>query len=352
MDTLNVNNLIQAGSLAVSIMGGFQLWRTPHFRGVALLFGLIALASGINILEESGLTRHIYLISPIFIMLFGPATYLAVRKLVRKPLTPFHLWHLLPGFIALFFTAHVQWVIGMGSVWRLVYAVFTTSLLLAYKRKLDEERSDAEEYSLHWLIWIIVLMTLFNFVDLARLNTQHLIAPSINLVGQGINNAAWLIAIMVIATKLQALQELRQQDEHNEHNEKSANTEPARSDNVEKAHYQTLFSELDNTIQSHVWYRTPRLTLHELSQRFGLPPREISRAINLIAQKSFNEYINTFRVQHVCEVLSKTPHKPLNVIADEAGFSSKASFNKTFKHITGETPSAYKSRHHTNHNNG
>lgn len=352
MESFNVNNLIQAGCITVSIMGGFQLWRTPHFKGIALLLGLIALASGINILEESGITRNIYLVSPIFIMLFGPATYLAALKLVKRPLPRWYLLHLLPGVIALFFTHHVQLVIGTGSIWRLIYAVFTTLVLLAYKRQLNNERSDAEEHSLSWLIWIIVLMTAFNFVDLARLNAQHLITPSLNVIGQGINNGAWLIAIMVIATKLQERQGLNLQNkEHLQPTQpeilspistSNANNELMHSNVEDKQHYKALFSELNQTIKANAWYRTPRLTLHELSQHCGIPPREISRAINLASEQSFNEYINGLRIQHVCNALSHSSSKPLNVIADEAGFSSKASFNKTFKNMIGETPSSFR----------
>jgi p-aminobenzoyl-glutamate transporter AbgT len=80
MENLNFINLIQAGIIASSLLGGSLLWLTKskEFRGIAVLLFLIALASSINILEESGLTRDWYLISPVFIMLFGPATYFDV----------------------------------------------------------------------------------------------------------------------------------------------------------------------------------------------------------------------------------------------------------------------------------
>ena len=86
MENLNFVNLIQAGMVTAGTLGGLLLWqtKTKKFRGISALLLCIALAACINILEESGLTRGIYLISPVFIMLFGPLTYLAAKLLINK----------------------------------------------------------------------------------------------------------------------------------------------------------------------------------------------------------------------------------------------------------------------------
>lgn len=337
MENLNVVNLIQAGTITVGILGGLLLWltKTKEFRGIAILLFCIALSASINILEESGVTRDIYLISPIFIMLFGPLNYLAARLLINKQLAKHHLWHLLPIIPFLLLTSYIQAIIGLGTVWRLVYAFLTIVMLLNYKRSLDEERSDSDEYSLNWLVWFLVITSLFNLVDLVRLNIQPTLPYALNILGQGVNNSVWLVAVMFIIIKMQLVRKIPVKMA-------STNTDNAMTTDVA---YHSIFKELDELITENQWFRKPRLTLNDVSDLTGIQVRDISRAINLVTKKSFNDYINNYRVNFVCKLLEKSDNQSLSDIAAEAGFSSKASFNKVFKLATKVTPSKYKAKY-------
>ncbi|MDN3652602.1 helix-turn-helix domain-containing protein [Thalassotalea ponticola] len=334
MDSLSVVNLIQSGTITVSILGFLLLWRIEQFKGIALLLCLIALACLINIVEETGITRDWYLISPLFIMLFGPATYLAAKIAFNRHLTKRDYWHLLPVLLALPFTSYVHIIIAVGTAWRVIYAFITATMLVKYKLYIDEQRSDADEYSLNWLVWLLVITTLFNLVDLARLNLQPVLPYELNVFGQGVNNLVWLIASMVLIYKFSRFQGLPTPSERDakQGNEESSND----------TEYQSLFTELNQLIVDNQWYLTPRLTLAQISELTGIQTRDISRAINLHTKKSFNEYINQFRVNTVCEKLRVNGGASLTDIAFDAGFSSKASFNKVFKQLTGKTPSEYK----------
>ncbi|NVK55502.1 MAG: AraC family transcriptional regulator [Alteromonadaceae bacterium] len=335
MEPLNLVNLIQAATVGVSSLGGVLLWQKSHLRGIALLVWFTAFASAVNILEETGITRDIYLISPVFIMFFGPAVYLAVKHATHSNFKASDWLHLLPVLPILFFTAEVAAVIAVGTVWRVIYAYFTARLLIHYKQKLDEQRSDADDFSLNWLLWLIVVTALFNFVDLVRLNSQILISHELNIFGQGINNGVWLLATSIIIVKFV---------------DQNMLPRPVKNVSVQvKQHspgnedYQSIFNELDRRIQKEKWFLQLRLTLADISELTGLQTREISRAINTVTHKSFNEYINDYRVQHVCQALDKQTSMSLTQLYTDAGFSSKASFNKVFKENMGVTPSQYKS---------
>ncbi|MEW6981518.1 helix-turn-helix domain-containing protein [Colwelliaceae bacterium 6471] len=337
MDNLNIVNLIQAGMIAIGILGGLLCLTKPkEFRGIAALLFCIALAACINILEESGLTREIYLISPIFIMLFGPATYLAVKLLIEKRLNKSQWWHLLPTLPVLFFTSYTSIIIGIGTLWRLFYALLTVLMLLRYKQSLDEERSDSDDFSLNWLVWILAVTAVFNLLDLIRLNIQHAIPHELNLFGQGVNNAVWLVTAMLIIIKLQVQNNIPK----NMHKSSTADID----NDLLVEDYSSIFQELDQLVTSNQWFLKPRLTLSDVSHLTGLQTRDISRAINVVTNKSFNEYINNYRVDFVCSTLDEHPQKTLSDVAVDAGFSSKATFNKVFKQISGTTPSEYKSR--------
>ncbi len=338
MENLNVVNLIQASTITTGILGGLLLWSTKskEFRGLAALLFCIAFASFINLLEETELTRNIYLISPAFIMLFGPAIYLATKLLINKVLEKHDWWHLLPVIPILLLTSHTYAVIAIGTVWRLGYALLTVLLLVQYKRTMDEERSDSDDFSLRWLVWVLTITAAFNLIDLIRLNLQQYIPYDINILGQGINNAVWLVAAMVIIIKLQSQQSIPKSPEQT--------TNTPKNNTPDKNNYHSIFEELDKIVTTNQWFLKPRISLNDMSNLTGLQTRDISRAINLVAQQSFNEYINHYRVRYVCDTLTQNPQQTLTNIAFDAGFSSKASFNKVFKAITGTTPTEYKTK--------
>lgn len=343
MQNLNFVNLIQAGMISTGILGGLLLWltKTNEFKGISALLFCIALASFVNILEESGLTREIYLISPVFIMLFGPVTYLAAKLLIDKKLGRVQWLHLVPVIPFLMLTSYTYAIIGIGTLWRLAYALLTILMLLKYKRTLDEERSDSDDFSLNWLVWVIAVTSVFNIIDLVRLNVQPFIPYGLNVFGQGINSAVWLIATTIIIIKFQMLKQIPQSLDNASDTDVQSNA-IANSTSTNEA-YHSIFQELDKLITSNQWFLQSRLTLSDISNLTGLQTRDISRSINVITGKSFNEYINNYRVEYVCALLKSKAQKSLSDIAAEAGFSSKASFNKVFKQISGVTPTEYKS---------
>jgi AraC-like DNA-binding protein len=253
-------------------------------------------------------------------MLFGPVIYLAAKLLIDKKLKKIQWLHLLPVIPFLIFTSHTYIIIGLGSLWRLIYAMLTILMLLKYKRSLDEERSDSDEFSLNWLVWILAITSIINIIDLIRLNFQHAIPFEINLLGQGVNNLVWLVVITIIIIKLQLVKQIPQNVN---------NTNVTDSDlNSPDDYYNSIFQELDKLIVSNQWFLKPRLTLNDINNLTGLQTRDISRSINLITGKSFNEYINNYRVKFVCTLLVNNTQQSLSDIAAEGGFSSKASFNK------------------------
>lgn len=335
MFDLNVVNLIQSATISASVLGALLIYRKPACGGVAVLLLLVAFASAVNILEETGITRAYYLLSPVFIMLFGPAIYLAIKQYLFGDLKAIDALHLLPVVPVLFFTEHVQAVIALGTVWRLGYAVLTANLLLKYKQQLDEQRSDTQEYTFRWLLWVVVVTAMFNLLDMLRLNSQHWLEHDINVLGQGVNNMVWLLLNMLITVRI---------SQQNTPPEVIPEQITGSDDDVSEVEvYRATFEELERLIQVHQWYLQPRLTLAELSTLTGMQTRDISRAINLLAGKSFNDYINQYRVEVVCRALKAGSAKSLLQIATDAGFSSKASFNKVFKDTTGQTPGQYKS---------
>jgi|GEM_PF-3183081 len=94
-------------------------------------------------------------------------------------------------------------------------------------------------------------------------------------------------------------------------------------------------------------YTNPNLSLANFASEIDITPKELSKHINEVFQMNFSEFLNFHRVEKVKKLLLSPEAKKytLLTLAEEAGFSSKSSFNATFKKIEGMTPSAYKKHH-------
>lgn len=90
-------------------------------------------------------------------------------------------------------------------------------------------------------------------------------------------------------------------------------------------------------------YLNPSINLKTFAKDIKLPERLISKAINKIEDKNFNNYINYYRIEEFKKLLSMDRHKKFSIsaIANEVGFNSRASFYKNFKEIVGVSPSIY-----------
>lgn len=93
------------------------------------------------------------------------------------------------------------------------------------------------------------------------------------------------------------------------------------------------------------WWRDPDLSLVELARRLGTNTGHLSRALNEGLGESFSGLIGRLRVEGVKEKLRDlSDDRDILTIALDAGFSSKASFNRVFKGQTGQTPSEFRAQ--------
>ncbi len=101
---------------------------------------------------------------------------------------------------------------------------------------------------------------------------------------------------------------------------------------------------LKKMMQTNRYYRDMELSLASLAEKLGLSPHELSRIINTALKKSFNDFINEYRVAEVIRKMHDPAfdHITLLGIAYESGFNSKTSFNRIFKQVTGKNPVDYK----------
>lgn len=90
-------------------------------------------------------------------------------------------------------------------------------------------------------------------------------------------------------------------------------------------------------------YLDPELSIVTLSAKLNMHPHKLSKLINSQLHQNFFDFINKYRIDEFKNLALDAEHKQYSIlaIAFDAGFNSKASFNRIFKNITGHTPSQY-----------
>lgn len=96
-------------------------------------------------------------------------------------------------------------------------------------------------------------------------------------------------------------------------------------------------------IDAEALWRDPELTLATLARRLGSNTAYVSRALGAATGENFNTVINRRRVAEVQRLLGQPGEtRDLLTLAFDAGFNSKASFNRAFAELVGMPPSAWR----------
>lgn len=107
---------------------------------------------------------------------------------------------------------------------------------------------------------------------------------------------------------------------------------------------ETMKNNMINYIEKNKPYQEPDLSLQDLSTQLNMSRHHLSALINRKQKKNFYEFINTYRIEEVKNLIVDPENKDQKImsLAYDAGFNSKATFNRIFKQFTNMTPSQYK----------
>lgn len=118
-------------------------------------------------------------------------------------------------------------------------------------------------------------------------------------------------------------------------------TRALRSSEEERAASAAAF---DRLVAAEQLWRDEEVTLAAVAARLGLPPRQLSEAINLVHGESFSRRLNRLRVEEAKRLLRDERDLPVIAAMFDAGFRTKSSFNREFRALTGMSPSEYRER--------
>ena len=106
---------------------------------------------------------------------------------------------------------------------------------------------------------------------------------------------------------------------------------------------EALHQKLIQLMMEEAPYKKSDLSINDLSSKLGVHPNYLSQIINQKEKRNFYDFVNAYRFEAFKQLIAmqKNQQYTLLSLAYDCGFSSKSSFNRYFKKVTGQTPSEY-----------
>jgi AraC-like DNA-binding protein len=102
-----------------------------------------------------------------------------------------------------------------------------------------------------------------------------------------------------------------------------------------------IISKLKKAMTEKELFKNPNLKVHDLAREVNVSGHQLSQVLNDNIEKNFTLFVNEYRINEACVILSGNTNLTIDAIADEVGFNAKSTFFAAFKKIKGMTPSAY-----------
>lgn len=100
--------------------------------------------------------------------------------------------------------------------------------------------------------------------------------------------------------------------------------------------------DIKEILENEKLYCDEDLNLGRLAAIVGVRPDQLSEVLNQSLNTTFSDYMNLFRVNEAKRMLKDNPDQSILSIALACGFGSKSNFNRVFKVIARQTPTAFR----------
>jgi AraC-like DNA-binding protein len=124
-----------------------------------------------------------------------------------------------------------------------------------------------------------------------------------------------------------------------------ARSEAAKSVSLPRSVIESTKEALLKSMEIDQLFKDPQLNLNRIVEHTGIHQKTISHVLNQQMGKSFNEFVNQYRIEAVKQkLLEGNRNFTITGIGLECGFNSQATFQRAFKYATGLTPTEYLSK--------
>lgn len=306
-------------------------------------------------------SEFLHHIDDVFFLLYGPLIYLYAQGVMFKDfkLSGRHLFHFVPYLLLTFLLMYSSSFAPSSSediiqndlpfqfyffsalmyMHVFVYLGFSYTSLLRYRQIIKNKYSQLDLINLDWLSFTLNTFALLTFVSLV----QNFLTLADNRFILILSLVLLLIFIFFFVNKV-ILKALRQPEIFAGIGQKeSIKYEGSNLTSGEIDEYKKQLLDLFETEKP---YLEPSVSLSELSEKLSVSSKQLSQVINQSFNKSFFDFINSYRIKEVQKILNETSDNKITVleVMFQAGFNSKSSFNTAFKKETGQTPTEFRKK--------
>jgi AraC-like DNA-binding protein len=100
-----------------------------------------------------------------------------------------------------------------------------------------------------------------------------------------------------------------------------------------------LMVRLQALLQKEPLFLDPDLTLSRLARRMLVPVKALSSAINQSSGDNVSRFINSYRIEHACDLLDQA--RSITSTMFDSGFQTKSNFNREFLRLKGCAPKTW-----------
>lgn len=105
---------------------------------------------------------------------------------------------------------------------------------------------------------------------------------------------------------------------------------------------EAIIEKLNTIMTQNELYKEENITLGAVAKMTDINTQQLSEILNNKLNKSFNTYINDFKIDEAKKLLRGKPEYQVTRIALMAGFNTARTFNRVFRKSTGYTPQEYR----------
>ena len=224
----------------------------------------------------------------------------------------------------------------------LLFTILSYLRIRKHQKNIQQFASSTQEINLNWLEYIIIAMISLVLV----IGVFNLIF--FNLPLNLFMNATVLAVVLFITYNSLKQKEIFPKDDLAVKNAINIDEEikeeaPKRQLLADDKVYE-IKENLETLMNDKELFLDSELNLIKLAEMLDVTPHHLSFVVNKGFNVNFFQFVNAFRVEKAKQMLSDSGNEKLSIlgVAFESGFSSKTSFNTTFKKMTGQTPSEFK----------
>lgn len=287
--------------------------------------------------------------------LFGPFFYFYIRYLtdLSFKFSLKNICHFIPSILFFLICANKNFMDFISKdlklfsiiIWFLIiiqmmiYLLFISVKLVKYRKNIKNEFSNIDKINLNWIWFIIRCLIIFYSLYILLIPVLlHFIEPYNHF------NKVVMIMMSLLIYGIGYKGLIQPNIFTRPDNKSESNNRKYVKSTLDENKISSDFEKLKKLMEEKKLYKNIDLNLSDLADELNISNHNLSQTINLKTGENFYDFINSYRVEEVKKLLSDNESlKKFTILslAYEAGFNSKATFNKFFKKSTGLTPTEF-----------